>query len=228
MRVLEPANDPQPSYAQFGWSSTDGVKLPGDDTLWTSSGGAVAVEHPVTLSWDNGAGLVFHIVLAVDDNYLFTVHQSVHSTAAAAVQVWPWERVRRDYLPQTAGYSVLFEGLIGVVDNKLEDLGYAKIKSEADKHDGVGYDHTGPGGWAGYTDKYWLTALVPDQALAMKTSWNHWLEDGSRPFPGELSGGRPAERLRPVPTPASTVASSSAPRKCTCWTATRPTATFRC
>ncbi len=182
VRVLEPAGDPQPSYTQFGWSGPDGVKVPGDDTLWTSGGGAVGVGHPVTLTWDNGAGLVFSLALSIDENYMFSVHQSVRNTGAAAVQVWPWERVRRDYLPQTAGYSVLFEGVLGVADNRLQDFTYAKIKTEAGKHDGVGYDHAGPGGWAGFTDKYWLTALVPDQAVAVHTSWNHWLEDGADRF----------------------------------------------
>ncbi len=184
VRVLEPEADPQPSYVQFGWTAGDdkAVKLPADDTLWTSSGGAVTVGHPVTLSWDNGAGLVFQVALSIDDNYMFAVRQSVRNTGAATVKLWPWERVRRDYLPQTAGYSVLFEGLIGVVDNKLEDLAYSKIKTEADKHDGVGYEHEGAGGWAGFTDKYWLTALVPDQAVPVKTSWNHWLDDGSDRF----------------------------------------------
>jgi YidC/Oxa1 family membrane protein insertase len=182
VRVLEPAADPQPSYAQFGWSGEDGTKVPGDDTLWTSSGGTVGVGHPVTLSWDNGAGLTFHIALSIDGDYMFTIHQSVHNSGTAPVKLWPWERARRDYLPQTAGYSVLFEGVLGVADNKLEDLTYAKVKTEAAKHEGVGYEHTGPGGWAGFTDKYWLTALVPDQATPVKTSWNHWLDDGSDRF----------------------------------------------
>ena len=182
VRVLEPQADPQPSYAQFGWSSTDGARVPDDATLWTSSGGAVTPSHPVTLSWDNGAGLVFGIALSVDENFLFTVQQSVRNTGATPVQLWPWERVRRDYLPQTAGYSVLFEGVLGVMDNKLEDLGYAKVKSEAAKHDGVGYDHTGAGGWAGFTDKYWLTALIPDQAVPMHATWIHTLDDGSDRF----------------------------------------------
>ena len=182
VRVLEPQADPQPSYVQFGWSSTDKVKLPGDDTLWTSSGGTLGVGHPVTLTWDNGAGLIFAIAFSVDDNFMFAVHQSVHNTGSTPLQLWPWERVRREYLPQTAGYSVLFEGVIGVMDDKLEDIGYGKIKSEADKHNDVGYDHTGAGGWAGFTDKYWLTALVPDQAVPMHASWDHWLDDGSDRF----------------------------------------------
>jgi YidC/Oxa1 family membrane protein insertase len=182
VRVLEPESDPQPSYVQFGWSADPGVKVPGDDTLWTSGGGAVSLGHPVTLSWDNGAGLTYGITLSVDANFEFHVAQSVHDTGTAGVKIWPWERIRRDYLPQTAGYSVLFEGLLGVMDNRLNTLTYANTKSAAGKHDGVAYEHTGASGWAGFTDKYWLTAMIPDQAVSMQTSWNHWLDDAADRF----------------------------------------------
>jgi len=179
VRVLDPLSDQHPSSVQFGWSSTEGVKLPDDSTIWTSSGGAVTASHPVNLTWDNGAGLVFQLTLAVDSNYMFTVRQSVHATGTTTVKIWPWERVRRDYQPPAAGYSVLFEGVLGVMDNTLHTLTYANTKSAAAKHDGVGYDHSGTGGWAGFTDKYWLTALIPDQSVAMNTSWNHWLDNGT-------------------------------------------------
>ena len=177
VRVLEPQSDSQPSYIQFGWSAADGVKTPGADALWTSSGGTLSPGHPVSLSWDNGAGLTFHIDFSVDENYLFSARQWVHNAGSTPVQLWPWERIRRDYLPATTGYSVLFEGLIGVTDNVLQQVGYAKAKTEAAKNGDVAYNHDGAGGWAGFDDKYWLTALVPDQAVTVKTSWNHWQDD---------------------------------------------------
>jgi YidC/Oxa1 family membrane protein insertase len=179
VRVLEPLSDPQPAYVQFGWSSTDGIKLPDDDTVWTSSGGDVSTTHPVTLSWDNGAGLTFQIILSVDDNYLFHVHQSVHNAGTTAVQVWPWERVRRDYQPPAAGYNVLFEGLLGVADKQLHTETYSATKTAADKANSVAYTNTGAGGWAGFTDKYWLTAVVPDQAVAVHNEFKHWLDNGA-------------------------------------------------
>jgi YidC/Oxa1 family membrane protein insertase len=182
VRVLEAPADAEPSYLQFGWSGPDGVKMPGDDTVWTSGGGALSPGHPVSLSWDNGAGLTFHIDMSVDENYLFSVRQWVHNAGNAAVDLWPWERVRRDYLPKTTGYSVLFEGLTGVMDNVLQQVGYPKAKTEAAKNNGVAYTHEGAGGWAGFDDKYWLTALVPDQAVPVKTSWNHWTDDKADRF----------------------------------------------
>ena len=77
VRLLEPRSEPQPYYVQYGWSAAPGeqVKLPDNNTVWTASGGTLSAGHPVTLSWDNGAGLTFQIVLSVDDDYMFTVQQ---------------------------------------------------------------------------------------------------------------------------------------------------------
>ena len=63
------------------WSAGPGeqVELPDDDTVWASSGGTLTAGNPVTLKWDNGAGLTFQIAFKVDDDYMFTVRQSVQN-----------------------------------------------------------------------------------------------------------------------------------------------------
>ena len=175
VRVLEPAFDPEPNYLQFGWTSdTPGVKLPDDTTLWTApSGQTLTQTNPVTLTWDNGAGLTFAMKFAVDANFMFTVDQSVHNATGAPVALHPYSRVRRDYQPVTAGYYILHEGPLGVLGGSLKDPSYATIKSEGEKHDGLAQTETGTGGWAGITDKYWLTALVPDQGKAQVTNFRY-------------------------------------------------------
>ena len=182
VRILEPANDPEPSYIQLGWAAGDGVKVPDDTTLWTSGGGELTQDHPVTLTWDNGQGQVFSIDYAVDKDYLFTAKQSVRNTGKTGIDVWPWQRVRRDYAPPAASYSVLFEGLIGVADARTHELGFPATKTAADKNGGTAYDHSGTGGWAGFTDKYWLTALVPDQAADVKSLWFFSHDDGQNHY----------------------------------------------
>jgi YidC/Oxa1 family membrane protein insertase len=157
VRLLEPRSDPQPYYVQFGWTG-EGVKVPDPDTVWTASAPELTATQPVTLSWDNGAGQVFEIVLAVDDNYLFTVQQRVRNAGQAPVSVNPWARIRRDYKPVTAGYYILHEGLLGVLGGRLQEQTYDKSKSEGEKAQGVSLDMATTGGWAGITDKYWLTA----------------------------------------------------------------------
>ncbi len=179
VRLLEPRVDPQPYYVQFGWTG-DGVRVPDPDALWTASAPELTATQPATLSWDNGAGQVFEIVLAVDDNYLFTVQQRVRNAGASPVSVHPWARIRRDYKPETAGYYILHEGLLGVLGGRLQEQTYDKAKTEAEKNpSGAGLDMATTGGWAGITDKYWLTALIPDQAVPVKAAFRHLTENAA-------------------------------------------------
>jgi len=180
VRLLEPRSEDHPYYVQYGWSAAPGeqVKLPDNDTVWAGSGGTLSAGHPVTLSWDNGAGLTFQLTFSVDDDYMFSVQQSVKNATGTPVKLSPWSRIRRDYTPQVAGYYILFEGLLGVVDGTLQETTYAKAKSEGEKKNGIAYDATATGGWAGITDKYWLTSLVPDQAIASTVNFIHRSEDG--------------------------------------------------
>src|SRR5471030_702755 len=178
VRLLEPRSDDHPYYIQYGWTAAAGesMKLPDNDTTWTASSDTLSPGKPLTLSWDNGGGLIFQIGVSVDDDYMFSVGQTVRNTTGQAVKLFPWSRIRRDYKPEVAGYYVLFEGLLGVVGGTLQETSYDKAKSEGDKRAGLAYDATATGGWAGITDKYWLTSLIPDQAMASKVNFRH-IED---------------------------------------------------
>jgi YidC/Oxa1 family membrane protein insertase len=192
VRLLEPRSEPHPYYVQYGWSAAaPGVKVPDSDTVWTASAPAVEPGKPVTLSWDNGAGLVFEIVLAIDERYMFNVQQRVRNNTGGALELFPWGRIRRDYLPHIDGYYVLFEGLLGVMNGKLHEVSYDTAKTDAEKRDAklraegkraenIAIDANTIGGWAGITDKYWLTALVPDQKTPATFAFRHINEGGDR------------------------------------------------
>jgi YidC/Oxa1 family membrane protein insertase len=175
VRLLGPLSSDKPYYVQYGWTAGPGesVKLPDNDTMWTASADMLNPGKPVTLSWDNGAGLTFQINFAVDDDYMFAVRQTVKNATDKPVTLFPWSRVRRDYKPQVAGYYVLFEGLLGVANGTLQETTYDKAKSEGEKTGGIAFEATSPGGWAGITDKYWLTALVPDETQSSKVFFRH-------------------------------------------------------
>lgn len=166
VRLLEARSDPQPTYAQFGWTAPEGTRVPDPNTtLWTATPDTLSPGKPVTLSWDNGAGLVFEQIVSIDENYMFTVRQQVRNTGGTSAQVTPWSRIRRDYTPEVAGYYILHEGLLGVLDGRLKEVKYAEAKSEGAKNNGVALTSTGENDWAGITDKYWLAALIPDPAI---------------------------------------------------------------
>ena len=129
--LFSPSGAREAYYAEFGWVPASGTteKMPGPDTLWTQEGsGALGVDHPVTLIYDNGTGLLFRRTIAVDDHYLFTIKDEVQNKSAAPVTLFPYALISRHGTPKTLGYYILHEGLIGVMgrDGEQEET-YKKI-----------------------------------------------------------------------------------------------------
>jgi YidC/Oxa1 family membrane protein insertase len=181
VRLLEPRSEDKPYYVQYGWTAPVGqtVALPGDDTVWTATGGPLTAGNKVTLSWDNGQGLTFLVEFSVDDEYMFNVRQTVRNMTGQPVTLLPWSRVRRDYKPVTAGYYILHEGMLGFVDGSLKETTYDKAKSEGEKKGGIALEATSTAGWAGITDKYWLAAMIPDQTQPMRVFFRHIEDKGA-------------------------------------------------
>jgi YidC/Oxa1 family membrane protein insertase len=185
VQLLSPGGGEAPYYVQFGWSAAPGanVKLPGENTIWSATKGPLSPGHPVTLAWNNDAGLVFRIILGIDDHYMFRVVQQVTNEGTAPAALYPWARVRRDYTPVVQGSYLLQEGPLGVLGGTLHEYSYAGMRNQAkDKPGGIVFHSQGAGGWAGITDKYWLVALVPNQGVAGITSFRYLDEDGGNRY----------------------------------------------
>ncbi|MBV9842231.1 MAG: membrane protein insertase YidC [Sphingomonadaceae bacterium] len=166
IRLLSPEATPGAYYAGFGWSG-DGVALPGPDTVWTASGGDLTPDHPVTLSWTNGAGQSFAIRLAIDDGYMFAVTQSVANGGTAAVSVRPYALIDRTGQSPDKSTWTAHTGPMGFFNNAA-DYGVAFKDLDANPQ---GQHFQTTGGWLGFGDKYWLTALVPDQGSAIDAAF---------------------------------------------------------
>jgi YidC/Oxa1 family membrane protein insertase len=166
VQILGRRDGATPTYVQFGWDAvTPNIPVPGDSTIWTASAATLTPATPVTLSWDNQAGQIFQLVLSIDDDYMFTVHQQVINKSAAPVQLYPWSRVVRDYTPQEKTSYILHEGPLGVFNNTLKQLSYKSTKNAGTAAPGgTAFTETSNGGWIGITDKYWLEALIPSQS----------------------------------------------------------------
>lgn len=169
--LFSPVGAPEPYFAEFGWVS-DGaanIKVPGRDTEWMQEGsGALTPDNPVTLTWNNGAGLTFKRTISVDQNYLFTVSEKVENATGADVTLFPYGRIYRFGTPLVQGYYILHEGLIGVAgENGLQEITY----KNAIKQDGAKSFKDVVGGWLGITDKYWAAALIPDQKTPYRANF---------------------------------------------------------
>jgi YidC/Oxa1 family membrane protein insertase len=158
--LLSPSGSPHPFYAEFGWTAPAGAstKLPDSNTVWRQQGsGTLAVGSPVRLTYDNGEGLEFSRSISVDDKYLFTIEDHVANKGAAPVTLYPYALVSRHGTPETLGYYILHEGLIGVLDDKLQEVTYSDIE----KKKAINFSKAA-NVWLGITDKYWAATLMPD------------------------------------------------------------------
>ncbi len=175
--LLSPAGAPEPYYLEQGWVAPAGtsVALPNAQTEWTlESGETLTPETPVTLVWDNGGGLVFRRTIAVDENYLFSVTQSIENNSAGDVALYPYSRIMRLYTPWTQNFFILHEGPIGVLgDANLIEMSYGDLQGDGQR------DYAATGGWLGFTDKYWATAIIPGQEEAINARFFHTTRNGS-------------------------------------------------
>ncbi|MSP51913.1 MAG: membrane protein insertase YidC [Alphaproteobacteria bacterium] len=174
--LFSPASAKNAYYAEFGWSAAadNPAKVPDANTLWTANRTELAPQTPVTLSWSNDNGLTFERVIAVDDAYVFTITERVTNRGVQAATLFPWGLVSRAGTPSTSGFYILHEGPLGVFDGTLSELSYGDVLDK-----GRIAKKSSNGGWIGLTDKYWLTALVPDQKQQFSATFNHQLKNGA-------------------------------------------------
>ncbi|WP_424813644.1 membrane protein insertase YidC [Roseococcus sp. YIM B11640] len=181
--LLAPRGTPEGYYAQWGWTAADNrTRVPDNNTDWRVTGGPLGPDSPVTLTWDNGQGQVFQAVVSIDGNYMFHVQQSVQNNAAEAITVLPWARVRRERTPHLAGFYILHEGFIAVQDGRLNEVTYSdgkKAQTGDRRALGSAWENEATEGWAGLSDKYWLTALTrADDGTRLRSAFRH-IPDGA-------------------------------------------------
>ncbi len=166
--LLSPVGSEAPYYALFGWAASTGVtpdSVPGPDTSWSlADGDILRPDSPITLSWNNGSGLVFNRTYTVDEDFMFTITQTVQNNGDTDVSMAPYGILARHGEPKDLkGFFVLHEGLVTMADELIEtdwdnipdfDV-HPKEGVPADRYEDI------QNGWIGITDHYWMTTLIP-------------------------------------------------------------------
>jgi YidC/Oxa1 family membrane protein insertase len=170
VRLLSPVGETGAYYALYGWTPGGDLgfeDVPGANTLWqVESGDRLTEETPVTLRWDNGAGLIFRRTISVDEDFLFTITQSVENTTPSAARMAPYGIVARHGLPDDLqNFFILHEGVVQSSDGTLNEVAYDDMPDlDFVEREGARAEVTEvtEQGWIGFTDKYWMTTLVPE------------------------------------------------------------------
>lgn len=170
VEVLSPNRSQSPRHVEYGWTSSDkNIALPDKDTIWQIRGnGRLSKDTPVTLFWDNSQGLTFERVISLDEQYMFSIKQSVINNSGKAVTLYPFGLISQQGQPiDFAGTWISHEGPLGYIGDEFTDPSYKSLRK------GEVSSKNANQGWLGITDKYWLTAMVPPQGQDVKYSFNY-------------------------------------------------------
>jgi len=164
---LNPKSHEEGYYIETGWASAGNKKLnlPLDNTIWkVKDNNLLSPNKPIILEWDNGDGLLFTKKIELDDNFLFKITQSIQNNSNNSYQFFPYAQITRNYRPEVTPIYILHEGFLGVFGEELQEKDYKDIDDEK-------FTTNSSKGWLGITDKYWLTAIVPEKGKNFKSEF---------------------------------------------------------
>ncbi len=171
VRLFSPSKAENSYFAEFGWLSLDKtIKLPSSSSIWNTKDENISFEKPAILTWDNNKGVKIIRKISIDENYLFTITDTVENISGEELEIFPYALLTRSVKNLSQTRSVVHEGISAVVDGKLKEFKYSDI----DKGDKEVFDSKG--GWFGFSDRYWFSALItPDNhknKITLKNSGN--------------------------------------------------------
>lgn len=157
--LLSPSATAESYFAEFGWLPSDtSTEVPGPETLWSADATKLAPDAPVTLNWVSPQGVAFSKQVSLDDQYLFTMRMEVKNTSTQPVTLYPYGRIQRNFNDDHKHFFILHEGPLGAFNSTLAEVNYKDLREEGAQ------SFDSKGGWIGFTDKYWLAALLPDDS----------------------------------------------------------------
>lgn len=156
-------------YITFNWKSKNNIKLPDANTLWKTNRETLSINNPVILTYDNEEGVIFQLMLSIDDNYMFTVEQNVINNTQNDIIVSLDNTISKKIGFDNEQPLGVHEGFIGSFNDTIEEIKYTKLKKKS-------YNFDKKVSWAGFTDKYWLVSLAisrtDDSLFNVNTNYN--------------------------------------------------------
>jgi len=164
---LNPAETENGFYIETGWTSIGSkIKIPTKESVWSVKGNNILSENsPIVLQWNNGEGIVFEKKIELDNKYLFRITQQVRNNSNSSIDLYPYAQMTRNKIPDDIqNFYIQHEGFIGVFDDELKEDDYDDIKEKKIVRESNE-------GWLGITDKYWMTAFVPEKGKNFKSTF---------------------------------------------------------
>ena len=178
IQLLLPDGTANPYYIETGWKELENtnIDLPNLETEWISDSSILTPENPVSLTWTNEQNVTFKVNYSIDDEYMFTIKQEIINKGKNTLQVFPYRLIKRINTPDTINFFILHEGLISLINDELLEKNYDDIAEDCTSTlitKKSFCDNKSKGGWLGFTDKYWMAALIPDAEQSINVNYRH-------------------------------------------------------
>ena len=178
IQLLLPDGTANPYYIETGWKelNNSNIDLPNLNTEWQADNSVLSPSTPVSLVWTNNQGVTFKINYSVDEEYMFTITQEIINNSNKAIEVFPYRLIKRINTPDTINFFILHEGLISLINDELLEKNYDDIAEDCSSSLETKKsfcDNKSQGGWLGFTDKYWMSALIPDAEQSINVNYRH-------------------------------------------------------
>ena len=172
IRVLRPIDTYDGYEVTFGWIKNQDANFetPNAESIWkvSNNNATLTSNNEVEFEWSNTTGQTFVTTIGLDEDYLFDITQEVKNNSNEEIIINNASKVTRKQAPSLSGMFILHEGLLGVLQEKLELIDYDDLKDDEET-----LNFESDNGWVGITDKYWLAALIPDQNKSFKAIYTY-------------------------------------------------------
>jgi len=178
IQLLLPDGTANPYYIETGWKElkNTNIDLPNLDTEWESDSLNLTPTNPISLTWTNNQNVTFKVNYTIDDEYMFSITQEIINNGNENVEVFPYRLIKRINTPDTINFFILHEGLISLINDELLEKNYDDIAEDCTSSLQTKKsfcDNKSQGGWLGFTDKYWMSALIPNPDQSINVNYRH-------------------------------------------------------
>ena len=166
--LLNPSKLKNGYYVETGWVTTNkNIDVPNSKTVWElKSNNKLTPNTPIKLIWLNNQNIKFEKEINIDNQYLFTVKQTITNNSNKTYNFYPYGQIIRNEIPQITNFFILHEGPLGVFNSELVEKDYDEIQEKS-------YSVNADRGFCGITDKFWITSLIPEKNKKFRADFDY-------------------------------------------------------
>jgi YidC/Oxa1 family membrane protein insertase len=166
--LLNPSKVRNGYYVETGWATTNkNIDVPNAKSIWKIKGNnKLTPNSPIKLIWSNDQNIKFEKKISIDNQYLFTVNQTIINNSEKAYNFYPYGQIIRNEIPEITNFFILHEGPLGVFNSELVEKDYDDIQEKP-------YSINADKGWLGITDKYWIASLMPQENRKFRSDFDY-------------------------------------------------------